>query len=237
VEWSLLDALADSQEAIMSEHDLRDTQIQRDVLRELSWDTRLGATEVGVTVKRGVVTLSGRVESWGKRMAAQEAAHRVHGVMDVANDLEVKLPGSLRKDDGEIAAAVRLALRWDVLVPDEKIRSTVTDGVVTLEGEVECMTEHEDAARAVRNLAGVRQVRNEIKVCPSKTAADVRDAIKSALERHADREARHIDLNVTDGVVSIKGRVSSWGEKQLILGAARGTAGVRSIDDHIQIRF
>jgi osmotically-inducible protein OsmY len=144
-----------------------DVQIQRDVENELRWDTRLLTTAIGVGVKRGIVTLTGVVESWAKREAAQRAAHRVASVLDVANDLEVRPPGSTGRTDAEIAAAVRGALQWDVLVPDEKIRSTVARGIVTLEGEVELWTQRDDAARAVRNLEGVVLVLNEIVVRPS----------------------------------------------------------------------
>src|ERR1700675_3922900 len=110
-----------------------DTQIHHDVLEELKWDSRVDETEVGLQVASGVVTLTGTVTSWAKRVAAQEAAHRVIGVLDVANDLRVKVPGGLTRTDTEIAQAVRRALEWDVFVPEEKITSTVADGFVTLD--------------------------------------------------------------------------------------------------------
>ena len=97
-----------------------DTQIHHDVLEELKWDSRVDETEVGVQVARGVVTLTGTVTSWAKRVAAQEAARRVIGVLDVANDIKVKVPGGLARTDTEIAQAVRQALEWDVFVPDEQ---------------------------------------------------------------------------------------------------------------------
>ena len=141
-----------------------DSEIQQDVLRELKWDTRVEETDVGVEVDDGVVTLSGTVSSWGKRHAAAEAAHRVRGVLDVANDIVVKTPGSPGRTDTEVARAVRNALAWDVFVPDQRIRSTVSDGVVTLDGDVDTQAEVEDAERAVRNLAGVRAVMSLIEV-------------------------------------------------------------------------
>ena len=135
-----------------------DTEIQQDVLRELKWDTRVEETDVGVEVDAGVVTLTGTVSSWGKRHAAAEAAHRVRGVLDVANNIVVKLPGTPGRTDTEVAHAVRNALAWDVFVPDTQIRSTVSDGVVMLDGEVDTWAQAEDAERAVRNLDGVRAV-------------------------------------------------------------------------------
>jgi osmotically-inducible protein OsmY len=141
-----------------------DSETQQDVLRELSRDTRVEETDVGVEVDAGIVTLSGTVSSWGKRHAAAEAAHRVRGVLDVANDIVVKIPGTPGRTDTEVAHAVRNALAWDVFVPDTRIRSTVSDGVVTLDGDVETWTQAEDAERAVRNLAGVRSVMNLISI-------------------------------------------------------------------------
>src|SRR6266545_5446209 len=155
-----------------------DTQIHHDVLEELKWDSRVDETEVGVQVAGGVVTLTGTVTSWAKRVAAQEAARRVMGVLDVANDTQVKVPGTLGRTDTEIAQAVRRALEWDVFVPNEKITSTVTDGWVTLAGQVERSSQREDAERAIRNLTGVKVVVNNITVTPAKpVVGDVRKAI------------------------------------------------------------
>src|SRR4026207_2007445 len=141
-----------------------DSEIQQDVLRELKWDTRVEETDVGVEVDDGVVTLSGTVSSWGRRHAAAEAAHRVRGVLDVAHDIGVKTPGTPGLTDTQIAQAVRHALAWDVFVPESRIQSTVSDGVVLLDGEVDSLTELKDAERAVRNLAGVRAVTSLIAV-------------------------------------------------------------------------
>ena len=143
-----------------------DSEIQQAVLQELKWDTRVEETDVGVEVDAGVVTLTGTVSSWAKRLAAQEAAHRVAGVLDVANDIQVKMSGDLRRTDTDIAHAVRHALEWNVFVPEEHIRSTVADGWVTLEGNVDYWSQREDADEAVRRLAGVRGVTNKIEVTP-----------------------------------------------------------------------
>jgi osmotically-inducible protein OsmY len=214
-----------------------DADIQQAVLRELKWDTRVDETDVGVEVDSGVVTLTGTVDGWGKRLAAQEAAHRVIGVLDVANDIQVKVPGTAGRTDTEIARAVRQALEWDIFVPESRIRSTVSGGQVTLEGEVEFWSQRDDAEKAVRNLLGVRHVANLITIKPPQVLpSDVRKSIRDALERHADREAERIDLSVQDGRVSLSGVVHSWTEREAVVGAARGTPGVRSIDDHLRIR-
>jgi osmotically-inducible protein OsmY len=213
-----------------------DTQIHHDVLEELKWDSRVDETEVGVQVDGGVVTLTGMVTSWAKRLAAQEAVRRVIGVLDVANDINVKVPGGLARTDTEIAQAVRRTLEWDVFVPEEKITSTVTDGWVTLEGPVERWSQREDAERAVRNLTGVKIVVNKITVTPAKpVTGDVQKAIEQALERRAEREARRIRVDVRDGTVTLTGPVHSWAERQAVFSAARFTLGVHAVEDHLRM--
>jgi osmotically-inducible protein OsmY len=213
-----------------------DTQIHRDVLEELRWDSRVDETEVGVEVDGGVVTLTGTVSSWAKRLAAQEAARRVIGVLDVANDIKVKVAGAHARTDTEIAQAVRRALEWDVYVPDEKISSTVADGWVTLDGMVDNWSQRADAERAVRNLTGVKTVINKITVTAAKPGAqDVRKAIEQALERRAEREARRIQVDVRDGVATLTGAVHSWAERKSVVAAARFTPGVRNVEDHLRI--
>jgi len=212
-----------------------DAQIHHDVLEELKWDSRVDETEVGVQVASGVVTLTGTVTSWAKRVAAQEAAHRVIGVHDVANDIKVKTPGALTRTDTDIAQAVRRSLEWDVFVPEEKITSTVADGYVTLEGAVDRWSQRYDAERAVRNLAGVKFVVNKITVKPAKPVTeDVRRAIEQALERRAEREARRIRVDVKDGVVTLTGAVHSWAERKSVVAAARFTPGVQRVEDRLR---
>jgi osmotically-inducible protein OsmY len=212
------------------------TQIHHDVLEELKWDSRVDETEVGVEVDNGVVTLTGTVTSWAKRLAAQEAARRVIGVLDVANDIKIKIPGGLTRSDTEIAQAVRHALAWDVFVPDEKITSTISDGWVTLEGTVDLWSQRDDAERAVRNLMSVRGVVNKIAVTPAKpVTADVRKAIEQVLERRAEREAKRIRVDVRDGTVALTGSVHSYAERKSVVAAARFTPGVRAVQDNMQI--
>lgn len=213
-----------------------DSQIQEDVQRELKWDTRVNVTDIGVEVKAHVVTLTGTVDSWAKRLAAREAAHRVAGVLDVANDIRVKPPGSLERSDTDIASALRQALEWDARVPHEKIKSTVSNGHVTLTGEVDFWSQREDAEASVRYLSGVQGVTNEIAVkARHASPAEVRSAINDALKRHAQREAQHIELEVHDGTVTLKGKVGSWAEREAAVGAAGSTPGVRFVDDHIRV--
>lgn len=212
-----------------------DHQIQQDVLRELEWDPRVRETEIGVQIQDGVVTLTGTVDSWAKKVAAKDAAHRVIGVLDVANDIRVHRPGE-KKTDTEIATAVRRALEWDAFVPDGCIETTVSDGVVLLEGTVEHAHQREDAMRVVENLQGVVSVANHIEVVPSPAdLVTVRRHIEDALERRAAREARAIEVSIEDGIVRLRGKVRSWAEKRTVIGAAVGTRGVARVVDEIEI--
>jgi osmotically-inducible protein OsmY len=213
-----------------------EVQIQQDVLREFRWDTRVKPTEIGVEVDKGVVTLTGTVDTYAKKLAAREAAHRVSGVLDVADNIEVRIPSMMARNDTDLARAVRSALEWDVFIPDAKIRSTVSNAWVTLEGEVEFLLDRDEAESAVRRLQGIKGVTNNIAVAGRKVdAAKVRKAIEETLERRAEREADRIDVEVADGKVTLDGRVHSWPEKQAILESVRHAPGVRAVDADLRI--
>jgi osmotically-inducible protein OsmY len=214
-----------------------DPQIQRDVREELKWDTRIKATDIGVEVREGIVSLTGTVDSWTERLSAQEAAHRVSGVLDVVSHIRIKLPDSLERDDADLARAIRHALEWDVTVPHDRIRTTVSQGVVTLEGSVDFWAHRDDAERCVRHLTGVVEMRNLIVVeaQPSNVSAHrVRIAISGALERRADRAARGVHVAIVDGKVTLTGEVASWVERTAIEDAVRRTPGVCKVDNLIR---
>jgi len=213
-----------------------DPEIQQDVLAELRWDTRVAPNEVGVEVDNGIVTLTGTVSSYAKKLAAEQAAHHVLGVLDVANDLVVKLANGAERNDTEIAAAVRQALEWDVFVPDDKIQTTVTNGLVRLQGMVENASQRHDAARAIQNLAGVCAIDNLIKVRRSGVSRPALEtAIYVALERRAEHDAKNIALEIEAGHVTLSGTVHSWSEREAVIGAAWGTRGVESVSDKLHI--
>ncbi len=212
-----------------------DAQIQRAVLNELKWDTRVEESEIGVSVNEGVVTLTGTVRSWAKCVAAQEAAHQVAGVLDVTNDIMVKALNLYDRSDTEVAHAVRNALEWNDFVPDHRITSTVSNGWITLDGDVDFWNQREDAERAVSNLSAVRGVTNRIRISSKVQVKGVQEAIENALERRADRETKRINLEVHNGQVSLSGIVRSWAERQAIVGAVRGTAGVLAVEDRLRI--
>lgn len=215
-----------------------DAAIQRTVLDELKWDPRVEETEVGVEVDGGVVTLTGTVSSYIKRIAAQEAAHRVAGVRDVANDIVVKLPGGPSPTDTEIAQAVRHALASDMGVPHERITTTIDKGCVTLEGSVDYTYQRDDATWLVGRLPGVRGVTNHIAVAgPIVAAGRLHEEIEGALVRRAEREAGRILISVHGDTATLTGAVRSWTEKRAVLGAARHTPGVREVVDHLRIEY
>lgn len=209
-----------------------------EVLAELKWASRVDERTIEVTSTDGVVTLRGTAPSWPAREAAAAAAHRVAGVFDVVNELRVQAPDSFRRTDVELAKAVRHALEWDVAVPHERIRSTVSDGVVTLEGSVDSWDEHDDVIQCVRNLSGVIELENLIKVEPRPSPlepAELEASIASALTRHARHAAKHVRVEVAGGRVVLRGRVPSAAERNVILGAVRGTPGVGIIDNRLQL--
>ena len=216
-----------------------DEQIQRDVLDELKWDARVQPNEIGVAVKDGIVALTGWVDSFAKKWVAERAAHRVHGVMAVVNDIEVRLPGSAERSDEDIAVAATRALEWDTLVPTENVELTVSKGTVTLRGEVEWEFERQEAERAVRRLSGVRGVINAITVRPRVTASpqELQQKIENALVRNAETDAQRIAIDVDGSKVTLRGTVRSWMERREAERIAWSSPGVTSVDNRIQIEF
>ena len=213
-----------------------DKQLEQDVAGELRWDSRLAGTDINVTVIDAVVTLTGTVASYAKKTAAQEAAHRVAGVLDVANDIRVEADDLFARTDTEIASAVRNALEWDALVPNELITSTVSDGWVTLEGDVDYWREREDAERTILRLSGVVGVINKITIRRRPLDPEkLREQIEHALERRADREADRLRVDIHDGAVDLHGRVHSWQEKRAVLGSISHAPGVTQVVDHLRI--
>lgn len=212
-----------------------DTELQTDVQAQLKWEPRIRATEIGVTATNGVVTLTGWVDSYVKRWAAEEAAHRVRGVKAVANDIEVRLSGDAQRTDEEIAEAAARSLEWDPLVPANKIKVTVTKGFVTLEGEVDWQFEREDAERDVHRLTGVKGVSDLISLKSRPIPSEVHRKIEDALVRTARTDADHIAANVSGSKVTLSGSVHSWNEREIAGQQAWSAPGVMSVDNRISI--
>jgi len=212
-----------------------DEQIQDDILEELKWDTRVRPNEIGVAVKDGIVTLTGRVDSYLKKMAAESAAHRVQGVKAVANDIEVRLPSSSERTDADLAAAVVNALKWDAFIPADKIDVTVSKGWVTLKGEVEFGFQRRAAERAIQRLSGVKGVSNLITIKPLLSPTDLKQKIEKALVRNAETDARHITVEVQGSKVILYGTVHSYAEKQEAEDTVWSAPGVSEVDNRIVV--
>jgi osmotically-inducible protein OsmY len=214
---------------------MTDRELQRHVEDALGWEPSLDAADVGVNVDNGVVTLRGEVGSHAARTAAERVALRVYGVKAVANDITVRLAGDDRRTDTDIAQAAVSALKWSSLVPADRISVTVSDGWLTLTGVVELQYQKEAAARAVRDLVGVRGVTNTIALAPRVVAGDVRDKIEGAFKRSAEIDARRISVSVQNGKVTLSGNVRSWAERQEAERAAWAAPGVTHVDDRLLV--
>lgn len=210
-----------------------DHQLQHDVIAELDWDASVQANRVGVEASDGVVTLTGHVESYAQKWAAERAAQRVAGVKAVAVELDVVLAGSSIRTDADIAKAALMAIDWNASIGKDTVKVRVEDGFVTLTGEVDWAYVRDAATACVRNLTGVRGVINDVRIRAVPTPHDLKVKIESALQRQAHRDAKAIDVAVKDGTITLSGVVDSWAERSTIERAAWNTPGVQRVVDKI----
>jgi osmotically-inducible protein OsmY len=212
-----------------------DAQLKADVSDELAWDPALDASNVGVTVHQGVVTLTGHLHSFAEKHAIERAVRRVGGVRGIAMELDVKLPAEHQRSDSEIALAATAALGLNSLVPAGRVQVQVENGWVTLAGELDWGYQFASAEQSIRPLPGVRGLYNRIIIKPRVDGKDLGAQIAAALARQAIREARHIDIAVEGGVVTLSGKVHSMAEHDAAIGVAFSAKGVSHVVDHLRV--
>jgi len=217
-----------------------DSQLQRDVSAELKWEPSVDAAHIGVEVKDGVVTLTGRVASYNEKWDAERAAQRVSGVNAMAIDLKVQLPGPSMRSDADIAASVENVLDWTSTLPAAAVKVMVEGGWVTLPGEVDWQYQKVAATDGVRRLMGVIGVSNQIAMKPlaaaSATSA-VKAAIEAALMRTSIADAKKISVEVQGADVTLAGTVQSWAERETATNSAWGTPGVFNVVDKMRLSY
>jgi osmotically-inducible protein OsmY len=214
---------------------MTDKDLKLHVQSALDWEPSLDASDVGVSVDEGVVTLRGNVTSYPEKVAAERATLKVYGIKGVANDLAVHLVGDFERTDTEIAQAAVAALKWNTVVPADRVTVTVTNGRLTLHGTLDWQYQKDAAARTVRALRGVKGVSNDVTVQPRVKTIDVRDKIEAAFKRSAEIDARRINVTASDGKVVLSGNVHSWAERQEAERAAWAAPGVKQVDDRLTV--
>ena len=212
-----------------------DMQLRIDVQDELQWEPGLDPGAIGVAVKDGVVMLSGYVDSYAEKRAAEQAAKRVSGVRGIAEEIEVRLPSSSERSDLDIAQAAANQIEWDVWLPKDRIKVTVQKGWLTLEGEVDLAYRKENAENAVRHLIGLRGISNLITVKPTVSPAEIKTKIEAALQRNAALDAKRITVTGSGAKVTLSGKVRSWTERDEAARAAWAAPGVLQVENLITV--
>ena len=215
--------------ALLTDRDLRTRKF---VTQQLEWDPSVDASAIGVAARDGAVTLTGFVNSYAEKLAAERAAKRVHGVRAVANDIEVKL--RLGRTDADIARDVAMGLRIHSSIP-ASVQAAVHHGHVTLTGTVAWLFQKMAAEKTAGHIDGVRHVINRISVLPHAGERDVQRRIIQALHRAADVEAQRISVDVGDGVARLSGTVHTWAEREAAANAAAAAPGVIMVDNQLVV--
>jgi osmotically-inducible protein OsmY len=210
-----------------------DVRVRDAVMRQLDWDPEVDGSAVGVAAKNGTVTLTGFIDTYSGKLAAERAAKRVHGVRAVANDIEVRL--RLERTDADIAQDAVRALELHSTIP-EIVQAVVHNGHVTLTGKVDWLYQKDSAEKAVRHIRGVRSVLNRISVAPRAAVRDVRYRIVKALHQNADVDARHVTVTVSGDTATLTGTVGTWLQRESAGRAASSAPGIAHVDNRIIVQ-
>lgn len=214
---------------------MTDLALRQNILDELEFEPSIDAAHIGVAVEDGIVTLTGHVSSYWEKTTAENVVKRVKGVKGLAEEIEVRLVGLKGTADDEIAKRAVDAITWNVSIPRDKVQVKVQDGWITLTGRLEWQYQKNAAAEAVRGLAGVVGVANQIEINPRASVSDIKKRIENALKRNAETEAQAIRVIVQDGKVTLEGKVRALSERQAAERAAWSSPGVRAVEDRISI--
>lgn len=212
-----------------------DAQIQQDVLDQLKWDPLLNASEIGVSVKNGVVTLSGHVDSYLKKLEAEKQAKKVTGVKAIAEDIQVGISPSYKRSDTEIAEAAVNAIKWHTSINEQSIKVKVEDGIVTLEGEVDWAYQRESAKNAVVNLVGVRNVINSLNLKQKTAPENLKQKISAAFHRSASIDANKVHIDVDGNKAILRGKVRSFAEKEDAEDAIWSAPGIFRVENQLEV--
>jgi osmotically-inducible protein OsmY len=210
-----------------------DDELRRDVEQELEWEPSVDERRIGVSVIEGIVTLTGEVGSYVEKWKAERTAERVAGVRGIANDLVVR--SAAERSDTDIAKAAADALKWNVVVPDDRVKVTVEKGWVTLTGELSWDYQRRAAERAVRSLRGVRGITDLVVVTPRAEPEAVKERIEQTFKREAALDANRIAVQASGGEVTLRGSVRSWVERHEAEKAAWAAPGVRAVHNYITV--
>jgi osmotically-inducible protein OsmY len=215
---------------------MEDKALRKLVQDELDWEPSVDSADIGVTVEKGIVRLTGRVPSFAQKLAAESAVRRVKGVRGFVDDLEIRAFTATYSDEA-IALRVANLIEWDAVVPKNTVKVKVDGGFVTLTGTVDWHYQRLAAEHGIARLLGVRGVANQIAVKPHPEAGDIKRRIKEALERQADVEAEKVSIAIEGDKVRLDGKVRAWSEREAIEHAAWAAPGVRSVEDRITVGY
>ncbi|TIV60129.1 BON domain-containing protein [Mesorhizobium sp.] len=215
---------------------MSDSILKQDIIDELDFEPSIDAADIGVAVDDGIVTLTGHVPTYAQKVKVEDVVRNVKGVKAIAQEMEVRPFGTHKTADDEIAKRAINTIAWHTSIPGGAVQISVQSGWIKLTGKVEWQYQKTAAEDAVRHLAGVIGVTNQIEIKPRPSTHDIKQRIENALKRNAELEAQEIKVNVLgNGAVRLEGRVHAWSERRAAERAAWSAAGVKTVEDRITI--